>query len=179
MLAVLADTHGRDDHRLDGRGQTAVETAELVIHAGDFTTVAVLDAFERAADDLRAVAGNNDVPAVHERLPGDRIVEHEGFRIAVVHGHEHTDTTLPLFGKQSAADLVIVGHSHRPGFERMAGVPILNPGSHADPRRFQPAHAELTVADGILRGRLVDPSGDTFHRFNLPRAGDEAGAESR
>jgi putative phosphoesterase len=189
MLVALSDTHGRDAPRLDGRAEEAVEAADLVVHAGDYTTEAVLDAFE-ARCDLRGVYGNNDPPAVRERLPAERIVEWAGLRVAVVHGHEHTEAALAMFGRQSNADLVVAGHSHDPAFEvggptgtfegptdgESAGgfgavVPTLNPGSHADPRWNRPAHAELEWDEEAdrARGRLVEPSGEVFERFTVEK----------
>ena len=165
MLAVLSDTHGNTDARLSGRTAEAVRAADVIVHAGDFMTTDVLDAFEAYAP-VFGVFGNSDTPGVRDRVPDDRIVEWEGLRIAVVHGHEHTQTGLSMFGRQANADLVVVGHSHVPVF-REGGVPILNPGSHADPRWNRPAHAELEWdrADGVARGRLVEPSGTVFDRF--------------
>jgi hypothetical protein len=44
---------------------------------------------------------------------------------------------------------------------------VLNPGSHAQPRRYRPAHAELeTDGDGVA-GRLVAPAGTVFEEFRL------------
>ena len=169
VLAVLSDTHGRDDPRLEGRTAEAVDEADLVVHAGDFATAEVLEAFE-ARCELRGVYGNNDPPAVRDRLPAERVLEWAGLRIAVAHGHDHTETALTMFGRQSNADLLMVGHSHDPGFRAGASdraVPVLNPGSHADPRWYRPAHAELEWDDdaGLARGRLVEPSGEVFERF--------------
>jgi putative phosphoesterase len=171
MLAVLSDTHGRDDPRLAGRTEAVVDEADLVIHAGDFVTADVLEAFESRCD-LRAVYGNNDPPAVRDRLPGERVVEWRGLRVAVTHGHDHSETALAMFGRQSNADLVVVGHSHDPGFRdggAAGAIPRLNPGSHADPRWYRPAHAELEWDDdaGLARGRLVEPSGEVFERFSV------------
>jgi hypothetical protein len=171
MILVLSDTHGRDGHRLAGRPREAVREADLVCHCGDFVTAAVLDGFERtvadAGGEFAAVAGNNDPPAVRERTAETRVVEHDGVRLALAHGHDHTDTSLALFGRQSNADLVCVGHSHRPGFERLGSVPTLNPGSHAEPRFHRAAHAELEVGAKVLDGRLVAPDGEVFERFEL------------
>jgi len=165
MLVALSDTHGRESPRLEGRTETAVEAADLVVHAGDFTTGAVLDAFA-ARSDLRGVYGNNDPPAVRDRLPAERVVEWADLRLFVVHGHEHTDTALAMAGQQSNADLVVYGHSHDPGV-RMGEVPLCNPGSHADPRWNRPGHAELEWDEvaGLARGRLMEPSGKTFEQF--------------
>lgn len=138
-------------------------------HAGDFVTASVLEAFE-AVCDLRAVAGNNDPPPVDDRLPGERVVEWEGLRVGLVHGHEHSDVALELYGRQAGADLVVFGHSHRPAIGD-ARVPLLNPGSHADPRRYRPSHAELEWRDGRATGRLVEPTGEVFASFEVePRS---------
>ena len=171
MLVVLSDTHGRDSPRLGGRTETAVEDADLVVHAGDLTTAEVLEAFE-ARCDLRAVHGNNATPAVRDRLPADRVVEWAGLRVFVVHGHEHAETELSMAGRQAGADLIVVGHSHEPEF-RDGIVPVCNPGSHADPRWHRPGHAELEWDDDaeLARGRLVEPAGETFERFTVaPRS---------
>lgn len=165
MLVVLSDTHGREDARLSDRTAEAVEEASVIVHAGDFTTVDVLAELESYGP-VYGVVGNNDSPAVRERLPRDRTVEWQGLDLLVVHGHEHTDVELSMLARQSSADLVVVGHSHDPEY-REGVVPILNPGSHADPRWNRPGHAELEwdESDGLARGRLVEPSGTVFEVF--------------
>jgi putative phosphoesterase len=170
MLVVVSDTHGRTDHRMEGRTLEAVREAELVLHAGDFLTRAVLAGFETEAAELRAVHGNNDPTELRERLPADRVVEWDGLRIAMTHGHEHSDVALSMLGRQAMADLVVVGHSHKPGFDGDRDPPVLNPGSHADPRWHRPAHAELRAGgDGELGidGRLVEPDGTLLDSFEL------------
>jgi putative phosphoesterase len=165
MLVVLSDTHASEDSRLTGRTREAVADAELVVHAGDFCTETVLDAFESACD-LRAVHGNNDTAGVRDRVPADRVVEWAALRIAVAHGHEHTDVALSMFGRQSNADLIVVGHSHRPGFAD-GDPPRLNPGSHAQPRRYRPGHAELERDGDGYAGRIVEPDGTLVESFRL------------
>jgi len=170
MLVVLSDTHGRDGPRLEGRTAEAVSAADLVVHAGDYVTADVLSAFESRCD-LRGVYGNNDPPAVRDRVPEERVVEWRGLRVAVVHGHDHTGVARGMFARQSGADLLVVGHSHAPNFDAGDPVPVLNPGSHADPRWNRPAHAELEWDDdaGPARGRLVEPSGEVFERFAVKK----------
>lgn len=162
MLAIVSDTHGSSDHRLEGRTLEAVREAELVIHAGDFTTESVYDAFEREADSLVAVAGNNDDPALCDRLPSVATVEWEAVRFVVAHGHEHSRTGLSMLARQERADAVVVGHSHRPKLSEQSDRLLVNPGSHADPRRFRPAHAEVrATADGV-QASLRSPDGEAF-----------------
>jgi len=175
VITVVSDTHGTDGHRLTGRTREAVRRADLVVHAGDFTTETVLDAVEAAAGaetdtadpELVAVHGNNATPAVRERLPATRVVDHAGTRFVVVHGHGHDATALSLLARQEGADLAVVGHSHEPDFRADGPVPVLNPGSYADPRWYRPAHAELDPTETGLDGRLVLPGGEVFREFSV------------
>jgi len=162
MLTVISDTHGTDDHRLTGATLEAVREADHVVHAGDFTTEAVHDAIDDEATALTAVAGNNERPALRERLPAEATIDWQGYRILVVHGHEHTETALGLLARQVEADVVVVGHSHRPELTALDGRLLVNPGSYADPRRYRPAHAELAADGAGLSARLRSPDGDTF-----------------
>ena len=169
MIVALADTHGIDGHRLDARTLAAVRDADLVVHAGDLTTEAALDAFEAECGEFVAVHGNNATPAVRGRLAAERTTEHDGVRIALTHGDDRDETELGLFGRQERADLVISGHSHRPGVVDAGAVALLNPGSHADPRWYRPAHAELAVDSDSSRldGRLREPDGTVFEEFHI------------
>lgn len=173
MLVVVSDTHSSEEHRLHGRTLTAVRKADVVVHAGDFYREPVLDAFRDEAATLRAVYGNNDDAAIRERVPKVRVVEYAGVRFAVTHRHRGGDTGLVMLGRERDADVVIHGHSHAPRFDDSTSLPLLNPGSHAQPRGNRAAHAELEpVDDGADRGlvgRLVTPSGDVFREFTIGR----------
>ncbi|WP_276273422.1 metallophosphoesterase [Haloarcula litorea] len=169
MLTVVADTHGRDDHRLAGRTLAAVAAADRVVHAGDFTTETVLDAVASEAESLTAVHGNNDPPAVRERLPDTATLRWRDQTVVVAHGHEHSETALGMLARQEAADLVVVGHSHRPEIRDLDGAVLLNPGSYAEPRRYRPAHAELDADDERVRARLRSPDGTTFSTVTWER----------
>lgn len=179
MLTVVSDTHGTDDPRLEGHTATAVADAEVVVHAGDFTTAAVLNGFYEAAGSLYAVHGNRDATPVTERLPARRVLEYGGVRFVVVHGHEHSEQALSLAAREAGADCIVVGHSHRPTVRRLGDVTLLNPGSHADPRRYQPAHAELDRVGGegetALSGRLVRPDGTLLEEFTITPEAESAG----
>ncbi|XVH30236.1 metallophosphoesterase [Haloferacaceae archaeon DSL9] len=172
MLTIVSDTHSTDGHRLAGRTLEAVREAELVIHAGDFMTESVLDAFEAEAATFRGVYGNNDDSGIRRRLPGARTVEYEGVRFAVTHTVRGGTTALTLFGRERDADAVIFGHSHRPTFDSTGALPLLNPGSHAQPRGYRAAHAELNPIPGGLSGRLCTPAGETVDTFRILPRGD-------
>ncbi|WP_225335809.1 metallophosphoesterase [Halomicrobium urmianum] len=163
MLAIVSDTHGTDDPRLEGRTLEAVDGAERVVHAGDFTTPAVYDAFDDRAARLTAVHGNNDRPELVDRLPDVAAFDWRGHRFVVAHGHEHTETALSMLARQEDADVVVVGHSHRPAVTEFGDGLLINPGSHADPRQYSPAHAEVKMDDRgeEMRVTLRRPDGAT------------------
>ena len=171
MLAVFADTHGTETPRLSEREAQAIRDAAVVVHAGDFTTPAVYDAFETRAPDLIAVHGNSDRGSLCDRLPTVATVEWAGWTLVVVHGHEHDRTSLPLLARERAADLAVVGHTHRPGIERMGDLPVVNPGSHADPRGGPPTHATVRAEDGALVIELRTGEGEPLARERFAGAG--------
>lgn len=176
MLAVVSDTHGQENHCLVDRSRTAVTEAELVVHAGDFTTEAVLESFRATGASLRAVHGNSDDRAVTERLPATRTVTYGGVRIAVTHRQRGGDTGLAMLGRERDADVVVHGHTHRPRVDDAGDVTLLNPGSHASPRGAPATHAELEQIDAGLEGRIVRTDGQMLERFTC-EASDRAESE--
>ena len=167
MIAVLSDTHSEDGHELAGRAAEAVAEADEVLHAGDFTTEAALDAFHDAADRLHAVHGNADTPAVRDRLPAARTVEVAGHRVALTHRRDGGELGLSMFGRERGVDLVVSGHTHTPTVKETEDVVLLNPGSHADPRGNPAAHAELRPSDGGVRGKVRARDGRVLREFRV------------
>jgi putative phosphoesterase len=152
MLLALGDTHGTRTPRLSDQLRERIEAAEVVVHTGDFTTPAVLDAFA-AAGNLEAVSGNSDDGRVRERLPETRTVEWADRRFVVAHGHRREWTSLSLLARQENADVVVVGHTHRPWAEQRGELGVVNPGSHADPRGREPSYALFERTEGGVVGR--------------------------
>ena len=154
-LLMLADTHvpvrARD---LPAGVWSAVGAADVVLHAGDWVDVPLLDALEQRSARLVAVVGNNDGPALRGRLPEVARAELGGLRFAVVH------QTGPATGRERRcaerfpdADVLVFGHSHIPWDSTApTGLRLLNPGSPTD-RRSQPYRTYLTAtaAGGELR----------------------------
>jgi putative phosphoesterase len=161
-LLILADTHVPKRARdLPAEVWAAVDDADVVLHAGDWVDVPLLDALERRAGRLVAVFGNNDGPALRARLPEVAYAELGGLRLAVVHETgAATGREARCAARFAGADVLVFGHSHIPWDSTApGGLRLLNPGSPTD-RRRQPDKTYLTaVADG---GRLTDV---TLHRI--------------
>ena len=143
----MADTHlPWRAHDLPSALWTAVDAADLVIHAGDWVEVGLLDQLEQRSRALLACWGNNDGPDLRGRLPEVAHAEVGGLRIAVVH---ETGQAEGREARCQAAfpdvDLLCFGHSHIPWDSTTpAGLRLLNPGSPTD-RRRQPACTYLTL----------------------------------
>jgi putative phosphoesterase len=151
---LIADTHipkrARD---LPELVWAAAENVDVVVHAGDWVTVDLLDQLEGRAKRVIGVHGNNDGPQLRARLPEVARVELGGVHIAVVH------QTGPASGRETRcadaypdADVLVFGHSHIPWDTRAAsGLRLLNPGSPTD-RRREPQCTFMTAvaADGQL-----------------------------
>src|SRR5215218_1946094 len=85
-LLLLADTHvPRRARDLPAKVWQAVEVADVVVHAGDWVDVRVLDELEARSDRLVACWGNNDHGELRERLPEVARIAVEGVRVRDVH----------------------------------------------------------------------------------------------
>lgn len=129
--------------------------SDLVIHTGDFATLAALELFQRYARIL-AVTGNNDGPELERLLPERLILTAGPTRIIVTHGHRERGRSAResvTRAYQSEADLVIFGHSHRPYREEVDGTWFLNPGS-STMKRWEPQFS-FAVVDIDDSGRFT------------------------
>jgi putative phosphoesterase len=142
VIAIIADTHlPRGERRLPQPCLARLRAADLILHAGDISTVVALDELCAIGPAVLAVHGNVDEPALRERLPGELQLEFEGVRLAMTHDAGPAKGRLArLRGRLPEADAVVFGHSHIPLHEADDdGFQIFNPGSPTD-RRRQPRH---------------------------------------
>jgi len=149
---------------------TAIESADVVVHAGDWVDVALLDRLEERSRRLVGVHGNNDHGVLRERLPEVARASVAGLRLAVVH------ETGAAKGREARCaerfpdtDVLVFGHSHIPwDTTAHTGLRLLNPGSPTD-RRRQPHCTYMTAV--AREGGLYDV---TLHR--LPQRTKATGA---
>ena len=132
----------------------AIDDADVVVHAGDWVDVALLDRLEERARRLVAVYGNNDHGPFRRRLPEIARAEIEGIRLAVVHETGDAKGREQRCAARFPDTAVLVfGHSHIPwDTTAPTGLRLLNPGSPTD-RRRQPHGTYVTAvaSDGELR----------------------------
>src|SRR3954449_5915204 len=137
LIAVISDTHmPRGRRKLPGACLDRLASADLILHAGDVMTGAVLREIEAIGPPVLAVHGNVDDLELRKELPAERIVEAGGARIAMVHDAGPRKGRLErMRARFPDAGAVVFGHSHLPLHEEREGFQIFNPGSPTERRR--------------------------------------------
>jgi putative phosphoesterase len=160
-LGILADTHDRLHRTRHAVDLLRADGAEVLVHCGDLTGREVVAAC--AVLPCYFVLGNNDadnVSALERAAAGTGAVclgwagevELGGKRVAVTHGHMHTDVRRLLAARP---DYLLSGHSHQAGERRVGPTRRINPGAlHRA--------GEFTVA-------LLDLETDELRFLNVPR----------
>jgi len=161
-VLIVSDTHvPRRARDLPGSLWDRIETSDVVVHAGDWVDVALLDEMERRSRRLIGVYGNNDHGALRVRLPEVARADVGGLRFAVVHETgDRTGREQRCAERFPDVDVLVFGHSHIPwDTTAPGGLRLLNPGSPTD-RRRQPFATYLTCL--VDDGRLTEL---TLHRL--------------
>jgi uncharacterized protein len=156
LIAIISDTHmPRGARRLPGAFVERIAAADLLLHAGDFSTVEVLRELEAIGPPVAGVHGNVDTAELRRLLPAERVVEAGEARIAMVHdagpAAGRLERMRARFGERAGA--VVFGHSHLPLHDQAGdGFQIFNPGSPTE-RRRAPDH---TMGLARVRGSSVE-----------------------
>ena len=132
-LGLISDTHGL----LRREAVEALRGSDLIIHAGDVGDPKILEALRQIAP-VVAVRGNVDTAEWAKALPETAVAKAGAVQIYVL----HDANALDLDAKAAGFQIVVSGHSHKPGRSERDGVIYINPGS-AGPQRF---NLPITVA---------------------------------
>lgn len=142
-LGIITDTHIPQRIKvLPPRVFTVFRGVDRILHAGDISSRRVLDQLAQIAP-VDAVAGNADL--FKHGLPLTTVIEVEGWRIGLVHGHggwsrylrskvrnrfgydeeQSLKTVQKSFGR---VDAIVFGHTHRFYHGERSGILLFNPG---------------------------------------------------
>jgi putative phosphoesterase len=160
LIGIISDTHDRLDRTVQAVQLLTDAGATVLIHCGDLTGPAIVEACGRLSSYY--VFGNNDYDvAVLRRAIGavDGVclgaggeITLAGKRLAVAHGHVPREVRALL---AADPDYFLYGHSHVAGDKREGPTRWINPGAlHRAPR--------FTVA-------LLDPETDDLEYLPVPR----------
>ena len=144
---VISDTHGV----LVPEALKILIGVDLIIHAGDIDTPAVLNEMNRIAP-VVAVQGNMDRGNWASHLCETETIEIGQCLLYVLHDISRLD----LDPSAAGIHAVVHGHTHRPSDVLQDGVRFLNPGSATHPRRNSPPSLVMLYITGTdLRPELI------------------------
>ena len=150
-IAVLADTHVNTLDHFPKKIIYAISTVDLIIHAGDFTDVQVLEELKRLRV-VKAVQGNMDSMELKTMLPVKEIVEIESKRIGITHGSGSPcgiEERVRKMFELDRIDVIVYGHSHKSQNKVMNGILLFNPGKATD------SFGILTI-DREVKGEIIN-----------------------
>lgn len=131
-IGVLSDTHAYSIEDIPRKVVDSLSKVDLIVHAGDFTSVRVLDALKRLGE-LKAVQGNMDSMEIRSKLPIKEIVEVGGKRIGITHGSGGPWGMEQRVRKMfDQVDVIVYGHSHESQNKVIDGILFFNPGKASD-----------------------------------------------
>ena len=147
-IGVISDTHGL----LRPEAVQRLAGVAHIVHAGDIGAPGIVPALSAIAP-TTAIRGNVDLEPWAEAFPEETVLRLAGRSILVLHdaGALRSDPAA------EGHDVVVAGHSHRPGIETVDGVLRLNPGS-AGRRRFRlpVTLATLDLLEDAVRAEIHD-----------------------
>ncbi len=158
-VVVLSDTHiphrARD---LQKRVWEEIDSADLVVHAGDFTSYEFLRELKMVKE-LKAVYGNMDEYKVASELPEKLVFEVEGVKIGLIHGFGAPlglESRVKKKFEGDKIDVLIYGHSHRAVWKKEDDLYILNPGTPTDTIfSRKKTFAILEIYNGKVDGEII------------------------
>ena len=155
-ILIVSDTHGND--RNFERVMMRTYPVDMIFHLGD------LEGSEIYFEDIcpcpiHMVSGNNDF---FSPAPPEQVVEIEGHRIFMTHGHRYSVAygleKIKEAAKARQCDLAFFGHTHRPMIDEDDEVIVVNPGSLTYPRQMD-RKASYVIME-------VDSDGNTKFAIN-------------
>lgn len=134
-IAVISDTHIPERaSSLPASLMDTIAGCDLLVHAGDFTRIQVLDELANFMP-VKAVYGNMDEDVLQRKLPERVVFQVAGITVGVTHGWGAPVGIIQRISSIFAGDrpdVVIFGHTHQPLMKQYNGLVYLNPGSPTD-----------------------------------------------
>jgi len=142
-IGIISDTHVKTVNELPATIVTALAGVDLIVHAGDFTEMPVLEGLRRLGT-VKAVCGNMDSSELKRTLPQKELFVVGRKKVGLIHGWGGpwgiAKRVREMF---SDVDIIIFGHSHQPCNEYISGSLLFNPG------RARDSFGLLTIDDEV------------------------------
>jgi len=164
IIGVISDTHLIvPEMGLSALFETGgiFDGIDILIHAGDFTSPAILSYFkEMKAFAFIGVCGNMDHTGIRSELPDKNFLEVSQYRIGVMHGWGaplNLDKKIyRSFKNTPAIACIVFGHTHQPANRLLNETLMFNPGAFKrGPFTNQRTVGKLFVSSSGIRGEII------------------------
>lgn len=167
-IGLISDTH-MSSGKLPQAIVNTFQDVDLILHAGDLVAQNMIRLLERIAP-VTAVHGNMDMAGVKLNLPSKGVIEVEGHRIGLIHGHRvpHPNRVLsPPIDLETIhdyllsefqgeeIDCIVYGHTHQAHVETYREVLFINPGSATRGKGGHSTVGLLTINQDQIRGEII------------------------
>jgi putative phosphoesterase len=129
-IGLITDTHIPDvATELPRQVFDVFQGVDLILHAGDVYSIAVLDELERVAP-VKAALGDDDAynPAKDARVSIRHVLQSEGYTIWLTHEEPRLDWP-PIWQSVAPPDVIVHGHTHEAEIRESDGILFVGSGS--------------------------------------------------
>lgn len=132
-ICVISDTHARSISELAPSLIDTLTNVDLIIHLGDYETKELVDDFKKL-NNFIGITGNHDFGEIRTILPKTEILEVNGKRLGLIHGHGCTwpfglRRGLNAHFKKENVEAILFGHTHIAKNRVDNDILYFNPGS--------------------------------------------------
>lgn len=154
-IGVISDTHvGRPTEELKALLHGSFKEVETILHAGDLTELAVLEAF--AGKNILAVCGNMDAESARKQLPTRRVFQAGKFTIGLTHGGGGPQGIEERMAKEfGKVDCIVYGHTHNPSQGKRQGIFFFNPGAFGRGRGLSSRTVGILDLGEEISGQII------------------------
>ncbi|UCB57390.1 MAG: metallophosphoesterase family protein [Candidatus Omnitrophota bacterium] len=161
-IGIISDTHIPTPEDLPDEVLKALADTDLILHAGDLVSLAILARLKEIGPEVKAVWGNMDPPEVKRALPEKQLIQIKEFRIGLTHGSGAPTGLVEKVKekfKGERIDCIVYGHSHSPANEIHENILYFNPGSPTD-KVFAPYNSYgILEIDKKITGKIIKLTG--------------------
>ena len=161
-ILVLADTHiPIAAQKLPAKIEEEARRSDYCLHAGDMIEYSVFERLSQLTNTY-GVCGNMDDRSVIDRLPQKQIIDIDGIKIGLTHGHGAPNKVIESLNKIFADDIAdidifVFGHSHIACNIERNGKIYFNPGSPTDKIfTLKRSYGIITIDNKKINAKLVD-----------------------
>lgn len=128
IIGIVSDTHNNTDKVLKAVDFFNLRQAEIVLHAGDFSTPSCAKLFSKLNGSFISVFGNNDFQEydLNKTINVFGIISHPPYKFTIE--NKSFMLTHYLYNNYDNIDYIVYGHTHKANIKKFKNSFYINPG---------------------------------------------------